>query len=195
MADSTEAARHQTKFYLAIVGYPIVVAGVALLINRYALPAAVQNALWPEQMLLLAFAFSTGLLWLNHCWIMTATELARLKHGIYVVPEEVPPAEQATYAPSPDGMADVGRCQNIHRNTTENSVYFFPLAIGLLLVPVLDKTEVGGAAFWFGAYALARLGYTFAYLRAKTGLRSLCMTVTLLANFGLLFQLIGALVS
>lgn len=182
-------ASDQKKFYAAIVGYPIVVALIALALSLYVLPTLVSGTSWPENTVLIAIALATGLLIVNHSWIITATELARLKHGIYVVPEEIPSEKQATYAPSSEGQADVARCHNIHRNTTENVVYIFPLAIAIwLAAPQLTES-----AIWIVTFAVARLGYTYSYLRANTALRSVCMTASLLAMFGLSFQLLYAL--
>lgn len=184
-ADSSD----QKKFYAAIVGYPIVVALIALALSFFALPSLVAGSGWPENTVLVAFALATGLLIVNHIWIITATELARLRHGIYVVPEEIPSEKKAAYAPSAEGQADVARCHNIHRNTTENVVYFFPLAIAVwIAAPQLTES-----AIWMVTFAVARLGYTFSYLRANTALRSVCMTANLLAVFGLFFQLVGVL--
>lgn len=100
---------------------------------------------------------------------MTSTELTRLRFDLSATPEE-------RAARGRDGMdatrlasEELERRHNAHRNTTENVVYF--LCPALLLAFTSPSSLVVGV--WSIGFALARLGYTYTYLAARTGARGL----------------------
>ncbi len=89
-----------------------------------------------------------------------------------------------------EGLRELERRHNTHRNTTENTIYF----ILLVLVFVLVSPTTVAAQAWIVGFAVARLGYTYSYLAGKDGARGLFMSLSLLAMYGIASYLVMSLV-
>ncbi len=184
------SANRQRNLALIISAYPLVIMLVSIAINWFAFgvnPATVQM---PQTALFHAMAIACTLLILNHAWLMTVTELTRLRYKISATPEEWKQSGNSPEDVDEKGWLELKRCHNAHRNTTENTIYFvFVALVSAFLDPALLAAQ-----FWMIGFAVARLGYSFCYLRAATGGRGLFMPLSLLSLFGLASQLILGLV-
>ena len=59
------------------------------------------------------------------------------------------------------------------------------MVFALLVLPfALASPSAASAGTWLLGFGVARLGYTYAYLAAKTGVRGAFMTLNLLAMYG-----------
>lgn len=77
----------------------------------------------PSDEIILGLVVSAVLLVINHTWLMTTTELTRVRFGMHATPEEwAASGEQPENAPA-EGLRELDRRHNIHRNATENSIY------------------------------------------------------------------------
>ena len=90
-----------------------------------------------------------------------------------------------------EGLRELERRHNTHRNTTENTIYFILLAMVFVLV---SPTNIAAQA-WIVGFADARLGYTYSYLSGKDNARGLFMTLSLLAMYGMASYLVMSLVA
>jgi uncharacterized MAPEG superfamily protein len=169
-----------------IVGYQPALVLAATLLNLFAFGVTPLSSALPSEMILAALTVAAVLLVINHMWLMTATELARLKHDIRTTPEEWAAAGRSPTDAGQAGLDAVTRCHNAHRNTTENTVLFALLA-GLV---AMSSPPVLAACVWFVGFGAARLAYTYSYLTARTGLRGICMSLSLLALYGIASQLV-----
>lgn len=112
---------------------------------------------------------------------MTTTELTRATFKIYATPEEWIASGTHRDNISEEGLREIERQHNAHRNTTENVVYFVFLAIiFIFLSPTLLAAQV-----WIVGFPVARLGYTYSYLSGNDNARGLFMTLGLLALYGM----------
>lgn len=180
----------QTKATRLVLGYPWAVLLLALLINGVALEPRPWVVSLPETNRLIALCVAVILLCVNHTWLMTATELTRVKYRMFATPEEWL-ASGASRADVPEvGFQALERVHNAHRNTTENTVFFV-----LLLIPfMLSGSSLLAVCLWVPGFALARLGYTFCYLNRHDSGRGLFMSLGLLAMYGVASYPIMALV-
>lgn len=171
-----------------IIGYPFALIIIGILINMFVFGISPIEIGLPEKSLIVAFIFSFVLLVANHIWLMTSTELARLKGGISTTPEEWAERGQVKDDANQHAWDEVERRHNAHRNTTENIVYFIPLALTMLII------GPSGYVFetWVMCFALARLGYTYAYLSKNTDLRGIFMSLSLLPVFAMASYLVLA---
>lgn len=164
-----------------ICGYPIALALIATAVNLFAIGIAPAKPAVPDSTTLIALAISAALLLVNHVWLMTATELTRLRHGIATTPEELGEDSVLARDGDPTARDALERRLNAHRNLTENTVYFALLAplFALVSPPAL------ASYLWITGFAAARLGHSAAYLTRQTGLRGLFMSLSLTALFGM----------
>lgn len=169
------------KFTLIIIAYPIVLIAISLGVNVLGFGVRAPVLALPSQGLLVALAVSGILLLINHSWLMTATELTRLRHSMYATHEEWVQNGVRKEDVDERGWIELERHHNAHRNATENTIYFVCLAplVCLTTPPTLL------AQIWLITFAFARLGYTLGALRPMGGLRQLSMSVSLLALYGL----------
>lgn len=184
-----EHSAKQRKFTRIIVAYPFALMAVALGLNLFVfgvLPA-VPNL--PSHAHLSALIASAALLLANHIWLMTSTELTRLRHNLHATPEEWQAAGTTERDASDIGKSELNRRHNAHANATENTVYFALLAAPMMMISAHSLV----LWFWFTAFALGRLGHAAAYLSGKDGLRGLFMSVSLTALFGMASYLAIAL--
>lgn len=161
--------------------YPVAVLLASLALNVFVFGVTPYAVALPSAWCLRALVVAAVLLVLNHTWLMTATELTRGRFKMHATPEE-----WAASGTSPDdgprvGIRELERHHNAHRNATENTVYFGLLAA---LFAVASPSTAATQA-WIIGFAVARLGYTYSYLRGRDDARGLFMTLTLLAMYGM----------
>jgi uncharacterized MAPEG superfamily protein len=176
-----ELDKKQRKAKVIVIAYPIVVTIIAVILNVLVFGISAYTVTIPSTYILNILAIAAVLLVINHTWIMTATELVRVRYRMYATPEEW--SESGTSKKdTPDvGVIELERVHNAHRNTTENVIYFILLS---LIYIFSSPTEIG-TLFWLLSFSVARLGYTYSYLTGKDNLRGVFMTLTLLAMYGL----------
>lgn len=177
----TDQAARKRKFSLIITAYPVVLILISTAVNVLIFGSRPVAVDLPSVGTVGALIFSGALLVLNHTWLMTATELTRLRFGMYATHEEW--AENGVRKADVDetGWIELERHHNAHRNATENTVPFAFLAILVCLAaPAALLAQV-----WTISFAVARLGYTYGALRGRSGVRQLSMTLSLLALYGL----------
>lgn len=179
-ASPTKRQKMARRFILAYpFGLILIALGVTLLAATNG-PTALQVAL-PQPLHLQLFSLASVLLLANHIWLMTTTELLRLKHGLQATPEEYAARGLDPTAVSAEAQTELTRRHNAHRNATENTVYFAVLAIPFLLL----SPPVWLTALWMLGFGLGRLGHAGAFLTGRAGWRGLFMSLSLTALFGL----------
>lgn len=177
----TQQPPENSRARTLVLLYPFGVLVVGMLVNGLVFGIEPLAVALPSAGAIVALAIAAVLLVINHSWLMTATELTRVRHGMYAAPEEWAAAGRAPGDAPAEGVRELERRHNAHRNTTENTVYFAIAAAVFLLV----SPPVIAAQVWFMTYAIARLGYTASYLVGNTGLRGLFMTLTLLPLYAM----------
>ncbi len=187
----TSVSSTQRRGARMVIAYPIVLLMLGLVANLFAL--GVRSALIevPDSTIIVAATIAALLLLVNHSWIMTSTELTRVRFGLQATPEEWREKGQDPGDASVAGSEALLRCHQLHRNTTENTIYFVMLAGIFLLLSPPSLT----AYAWLLLFPVARLGYSHAYLSANTGLRGICMSLSLLALYGMASYLALAMLS
>jgi len=122
---------------------------------------------------------------------MTTTELTRVRFRLFATPEEWA-ASGIRRADAPRaGLEELERRHNAHRNATENTVYFVFVA---LIFAFASPSSLAAHA-WIVGFAVARLGYTFAYLAGNDSIRGVFMSLSLICLYGLAsYPIIGFLV-
>lgn len=178
------------RFTLILHTYPIALILVALGLNMFVFGVTPAIIAAPDPAVVQALVAAGVLLALNHTWLMTATELVRLNYNMHASPEEWAAADQRRQDVAPEGWIALERHHNAHRNATENIAPFVVLVLPMVLV----SPARWAAVVWIAGFGVARLGYTYAALRGKTGLRGACMSFALLALYGLATYLALALV-
>lgn len=174
------------KFTMIILAYPVALILVGSGLNVFAFGVEPPVVASPSSPIICALVISAVLLILNHTWLMTATELTRLNHGMYASHEEwAQNGAQKEDVPQ-EGWVELDRHHNAHRNATENTVYFVFLAFIISMV----SPSILAVQIWMISFAIARLGYTFSALRGKSGLRGFFMSLSLLAIYGLTSYLV-----
>jgi len=133
-----------------------------------------------------AALISIVLLLINHTWLMTATELTRGKFKLQATPEEWAEKGQTADDASKEGLQELTRHHNAHRNTTENTLYFVLLATLFLLT----SPSVHALYVLLVGFSVARLGYTYSYLVGNTNLHGIFMSLTLIATYSLALSLL-----
>lgn len=169
------------KYARIILAYPIVLIAGAVLINLLLLGVTPASIALPSADLVQVVALSAVLLLVNHTWAMTSTELTRLKYGIHATPEEWRASKTSWDEVSSEGVRELERRHNAHRNATENTLYFAILVPLICLIsPVLIAVQV-----WSIGFAMGRLGHTYSYLNGRDGLRGIFMSISLASLYGL----------
>jgi len=174
-----------------VTAYPLGVLLIGVVLNLFVFgvnPAAVAL---PSAECIRALVIAAVLLAINHTWIMTTTELTRIRFKMYSTPEEWAASGTSRQDAPEEGLRELERRHNIHRNTTENTIYFILLALVFVLV---SPTTVAAQA-WIVGFAVARLGYTYSYLAGKDGARGLFMSLSLMAMYGIASYLVMSLVA
>ena len=171
--------------------YPFALLVVAVLMDFFAFGVSPLAVAVPLSNVVTSLAVASVLLLINHSWLMTTTELTRLDFNMHATPEEWAANQLSEESASAEGVRELQRHHNAHRNTTENTVYFVFLA---LIFSAVSPTPAAAWA-WIVGFPLARLGYTYCYLKGHTNGRGLFMSLSLLAMYGIAsYLLIGLLV-
>jgi uncharacterized MAPEG superfamily protein len=190
MNDTVELSDSQRRTMRIVSAYPLVPLIVGIALNLFAFGVTPLIVALPSTACVTALIIAGVLLAVSHTWLMTSTELTRVRFKLYATPEE-----WATSGTSPRDVSEVAareleRCHNAHRNTTENTVYFTLLAVAFVLI---SPTTLA-AQTWLIGFGLARLGYTYSYLAGNDNVRSVFMTLTLLATYGIASYLVMSLI-
>ncbi|MES0882871.1 MAPEG family protein [Roseibium sp. SCP14] len=171
--------RQRARFF--ILAYPFALIAISLVLNVLLFGIHPIAIALPSKPVIIALVIAAVLLLANHTWLMTTTELTRVKFGMYATPEEWQASGRKREDTAPKGLEELERRHNAHRNSTENTVYF------VLLVLVFSVTSPAdtAAVVWIAGFGAARLGYSFSYLTGRDGLRGLFMSLSLLCLYGL----------
>ena len=178
--DGEEERKKKKKFHLIIIIYPIVLTVIGIIINIICGLKSL-NPKEPSLEMLRIMAVSGIIMIINHTWIMTSTETTRNKYGLFATPEEWKQNNKDSSSASQIGLNEVTRRHNIHRNMTENTIYYMFLSI----IFMFGSPSIIAFYIWILLYPIARLGYTFAYLSKNTDLRGLFMSLSLLSMYGI----------
>lgn len=182
--------RRKVKLARIIVGYPFVLICGALIVNAFLFGVSPAAIALPSEPVVVALTISAVLLLANHTWLMTSTELTRLRYNMHATPEEWDASDHHRNDVPDEGLQELERRHNAHGNATENTVHFSLLA---LLVAVVSPTTTA-ACVWIIGFAVGRLGHTFSYLAGMDGARGISMSVSLLSLYGLASYLVLSVV-
>ncbi|MFY0660730.1 MAG: MAPEG family protein [Shimia sp.] len=163
-----------------IILYPFALIVAAIVLNLLIGVAPTVPAV-PSKPILVAFTISGLLLLANHVWLMTSTELTRLKYGLQATPEEWAKAGKLETDADPSGTREVKRHHDAHNNASENTLYFAILAPAMMLISPSKSL----AFIWMIGFAFGRLGHAYSYLSGKDGLRGIFMSLSLVSLFGM----------
>ena len=178
MKKQTEQKKRAARLVKA---YPLVLIILGITLNIFVFGIDPLVVALPSSEAIVALTISAALLVSNHTWLMTTTELTRVRFGMATTPEEWATKDTDRTAIPQLAMDELERRHNAHRNTTENVVYFVFLA----LIFVLVSPPTLAVQIWVIGFAVARLGYTYSYLSARTGARGAFMSLSLLAIYGM----------
>ena len=128
-----------------------------------------------------ALVVAVILLITNPTWLMPTTELTRVRFKMFATPEEWIASGTNRKNVSEEGTYELERHHNTHRNTTENTVYYVLLSIIIIFVsPTTLSAQV-----WLIVFPVARIGYTYSYLKGNDNARGLFMSLCLLSMYGM----------
>jgi len=179
--------RRRTMAIVTIYPFGVLLVGVALNLFVFGVvPAAVAL---PSVETIYALTIAGVLLIINHTWLMTTTELTRVRYNMFASPEEWSASGISPDDAPREGLRQLERRHNTHRNTTENTIYFIFLALIFVLV---SPTSLA-ALVWIIGFPIARLGYTYSYISGRVSARGLMMSLSLLAIYGMASYLVISL--
>lgn len=190
MTLNTEEMKRQKRTMSIVVIYQIVVILLSVALNIFVFEVHPFVVTLPSNELFQTLIIATVLLVLNHTWLMTATELTRVRFKMYSTPEEWLASGTNRGDATKKGISELERHHSTHQNTTENVVYYVLLA----LIFVFSSPPTIVATVWLVGFAVARLGYTYSYLYGKDNARGLFMSLSLLAMYGLASYLVMSLI-
>ena len=190
MTLNTEEMKRQKRTMSIVVVYQIVVILLSVALNIFVFEVHPFVVTLPSNELFQTLIIATVLLVLNHTWLMTATELTRVRFKMYSTPEEWLASGTNREDATKKGISELERHHSTHQNTTENVVYYVLLA----LIFVFSSPPTIVATVWLVGFAVARLGYTYSYLYGKDNARGLFMSLSLLAMYGLASYLVMSLI-
>ena len=182
--------KRKKKFAKIVLAYPFALILIGLAMNFLLFGVQPAAVALPTLAIIAALASSAILLLANHTWLMTSTELVRLQHNMHATPEEWNESEHSITDVSNEGLRELERRHNAHRNATENVVHFVFLA---MLVSIISPVTIA-AQVWIVGFAIGRLGHTFSYLTGRDGARGLFMSVSLVSLYGLASYLVISLI-
>ncbi len=188
---NTEAneKKAQNRTMAIVVVYPFAILAASIALNFFAFGVNPFTAAFPSIELITALVIAVVLLIINHTWLMTATELTRVRFKLYSTPEEWEASGKNAEDASVEGVRELKRHHDTHLNTTENIVYYIILAV----LFVFASPPNIAAQVWIVGFAAARLGYTYSFLSGKDNARGLFMTLSLLPMFGMASYLVISL--
>jgi uncharacterized MAPEG superfamily protein len=161
--------------------YPIAIVFISVALNLFVFGVNPLDVELPAHESMRVAIIAGVLLIVNHTWLMNATELTRVRYRMAASPEEWEAKGQDPNDASIEGVSEVERHHNTHRNTTENTIYFMFLSIILIWV---NPTPLA-AQCWIIGFPIARLGYTYSYLSRRTRARGIFMSLGLLSIYGM----------
>ncbi len=186
---SEEEARKQRTRRI-VLAYPLILLVIAVLLNLSVFGVDPIAPALPSRDCIVALAIAALLLVYNHTWLMTSTELTRVKHTMFSTPEDRAASGAAEIEIPEQGINDLDRRHKAHRNTTENTVIFCLLApMFALISPTVLATYI-----WIVAFGVARVGYTWSYLAGRTQSRGLFMSLGLLSIYGIMSYVVISLI-
>lgn len=173
---------------MLVKAYPFVLILIGIVLNLFMFGVKPLVMSLPSPEVIFALTVSSALLIGNHTWLMTTTELTRVRFNMAATPEEW--AEKGANRQDTPRLAveELERRHNAHRNTTENMVYFVFLVLLIVFVSPATLTVL----VWAVGFGIARLGYTYSYLSGRTGARGLFMSLSLLSLYGMTSYLVMA---
>ena len=174
-----------------VKAYPLGLLLIGIVLNLFVFGVNPFAVALPSAECIRALIIAAVLLVINHTWIMTTTELTRVRFKMYSTPEEWAASGISRQDAPEKGLRELERRHNTHRNTTENTIYFILLALVFVFV---SPTTVAAQA-WIVGFAVARLGYTYSYLAGKDNARGLFMSLSLLAMYGIASYLVMSMVA
>ena len=166
--------------YLILL-YPFALLLICVLINIFAFGVNAYLIALPVIEIIQLLAVASVLLLINHTWLMTTTELTRVRFNMFATPEEWHESDKNRKDVTDEGKYELERHHNTHRNTTENTVYYVLISF----VFILASPQIIPAGVWLLLFPVARLGYTYSYLKGKDGLRGIFMSLCLLSMYGM----------
>ncbi len=187
---ATAEKKRQRRTMAIVMAYPLILLLIGVVLNLFVFGVKPPIVALPSAECISALVIAAVLLVINHTWIMTTTELTRVRFKMYSTPEEWAASGTSRQDAPEEGLRELERRHNTHRNTSENTIYFILLALVFVLV---SPTTVAAQA-WIVGFAVARLGYTYSYLTGKDGARGLFMSLSLLAMYGIASNLVMSLV-
>lgn len=188
LTKADESSQRRTMTIVRVYPLGVVVIGVVLNLFVFGVdPLAVDL---PSTESIRALIIAAVLLLINHTWLMTTTELTRLRFKMYSTPEEWAASKTSRQDAPEEGLRELERRHNAHRNTTENAIYF--VLLGLVFVSASPPPLAAQA--WIIGYAVARLGYTYSYLAGNDNSRGAFMSLSLLAMYGMASYLVISLI-
>ncbi len=191
MTNNTDEKKRQRRTMTIVMVYPVGVLAIGVILNFFVFGVNPCVVALPSIECIRALVIAAVLLAVNHTWIMTATELTRVRFKMYSTPEEWAASGTSRQDAPEEGVRELERHHNTHRNTTENTTYYILLALVFVFV---SPTTVAAQA-WLVGFAVARLGYTYSYLAGKDDARGLFMSLSLLAMYGMASYLVMSLIA
>ena len=186
----TEKEAKNQRAITLILAYPFAILLIGVVLNWFVFGVKAPVIALPSIEYIFSLVLSAALLIINHTWIMTSTELTRARYKMYATPEEWTASGTSRDEVSKEGLRELERRHNAHRNTTENTVYFVLLAF---IFAFVSPANIAVQA-WIIGFAVARLGYTFSYLSGNDDARGVFMSLSLLSLFGMASYLLMSLV-
>ena len=181
MSSNNELDKQQRRTMAIVMIYPIGILVVGIALNLFVFGVNPLVISLPSDIGFHALVTAVILLVINHTWIMTSTELVRVRFKMYSTPEEWSASGTSKKNAPEIGVSKLKRRHDTHHNTTENVVYYVLLS----LIFVFSSPTVVALQVWIIGFAIARLGYTYSYLTGKDNVRGLFMTLGLLAMYGM----------
>ena len=182
----TDEEKRKQRTRQIVMAYPLVLLLIGVVLNVFIFGVDSVAVALPSEACIFALMITAVLLVFNHTWLMTSTELTRVKFSMFETPEDRAASGVRQRDVPERGVRELERRHNTHRNTTENTVIFFLLA----LIFVLISPTVLAAQVWIVAFGVARLGYTYSYLTGSVQARGLFMSLGLLATYGIASYLV-----
>lgn len=187
----SDVSEHQNNVKAArmVIVYPFALIVIGMLVNALVFGFSPIVVALPDELAIMGVVIAAILLLANHSWLMTSTELTRIKHGLSTTPEEWAERGAEKSDISQDGWDALERRHNAHRNTTENTIYFAMLSGVMLMVTAPAYLVV----LWSVCFGVSRLGYSYSYFTANTDMRGIFMSLTLLSVYAMAGYLFVAL--
>lgn len=186
----TKNDQRKQRFTLIILAYPVALLLLAVAANLWLFGVGPLDVALPAREIVITLTLATAGLVANHTWLMTSTELTRLEHGLHATPEEWEASGRLAGDASAEGLRELERRHNAHRNATENTVCF---ALAALVLCVVTPTAIA-AQIWISGFAIGRIGHSYGFLSGRDGIRGLFMSVSLISLYGAIsYPVIGLL--